>query len=128
VNTSVREGRSVTADLVFWGVVSVLALIFLTQLSAAWGVPRQVLLGISAVIGASAVVGLLVFRRTGPPPRRLIRSFGITNLVMTPVLVVIGLAGILGLTAAGNLAIAAAGAATLLLGAWQVAESRTSAG
>jgi hypothetical protein len=114
----------VRADLVFWtaagGVVAALD----RPLGDWWGVPHNVLLeaGLAFLVGG---VGLLLgLSRVRPTPRALVAGFGVSNLLLAPTLWAAALLDWLPVSAAGNWALADAGAVALGLGVWQLAASR----
>jgi hypothetical protein len=110
--------RPLYADLVFWtgagGVVAALS----RSLADEWGVPRAVLLDVGlafVIVGPALVLGLSRIR----PTRGLLAAFVATNFVLAPLAWVAAGLGWLGLTTAGNWALADAGLVMLVLGGWQ---------
>jgi len=91
-----------------------------------WSVPHAVLLagGLSFLIGGVAM--LLGLNRIRPTPRGLVAGFGVSNLVLAPILWAAALFGWLPLSAAGNWALADAGVVALGLGVWQLTALRRS--
>ena len=91
-----------------------------------WNVPRTTLLvgGLSFLVGG---VGLLFgLSRLRPTPRALVAGFGVSNLLLAPIMWAAALFGWLPLSVAGNWALADAGAVALVLGVWQLTALRRS--
>ena len=91
-----------------------------------WSVPHAVLLagGLSFLVGG---IGLLLgLNRIRPTPRALVTGFGVSNLLLAPILWAAASFGWLRLSAAGNWALADAGAVALGLGVWQLTALRRS--
>lgn len=91
-----------------------------------WGAPHSELLvgGLSFLLGG---VGLLFgLSRLRPTPQALVAGFGVSNLLLAPILWAAALFGWLPLSAAGNWALADAGAVALGLGVWQLTALRRS--
>jgi hypothetical protein len=89
-------------------------------------VPHAVLLagGLSFLVGG---IGLLLgLNRIRPTPRGLVAGFGVSNLLLAPIVWVAALFGWLPLSVAGNWALADAGAVALALGVWQLTAFRRS--
>jgi hypothetical protein len=87
-------------------------------------VSRAVLLvgGLSfAVLGPVLLLGLTRMRHVSPG---LVAAFVVTNLLLAPLTAAAAWFGWLGLTVAGNWALADAAAIMLVLGAWQLAALR----
>src|SRR5579875_1416816 len=83
---SAARWRSITADLAFWTVVGVIVAALSRPLAQWWGLPQAVLLdgGVAfAVLGPGLLLGL---SRMRPTPRGLVWGFGISNLVLAPLL------------------------------------------
>jgi hypothetical protein len=122
--TDAARWRSVRADLVFWTVAGAVVAAFSGPLAHEWSAPRAALLigGLSfLVIGPSLLFGL---NRIRPTARGLVLAFGVTNLLLAPIAWAAALFGWLPLSAAGNWALADAGAVMLVLGVWQLTASR----
>ncbi len=114
----------VRADLIFWTVAGGVVAALDRPLGAWWNVPHSVLLeaGVAFLVGG---VGLLLgLSRIRPMPRALLAGFGVSNLLLAPTLWAVALFGWSPLSAAGNWALADAGAVALGLGAWQLTASR----
>lgn len=112
--------RSIGADLAFWGAVGAVVAALSGPLATLWSVPQSVLLGggvAFAVLGAVLLFGL---SRIQPTPRALVWSFGVSNLVLAPLLWLAAELRWLPLSAAGNWALIFAGAVALVLGIWQL--------
>ena len=92
-----------------------------------WNVPRAVLLdgGLSFLVGGIGL--LLVLNLIRPTPRGLVAGFGVSNLLLAPIMWAAALLGWLPLSAAGNWALADAGAVALVLGVWQLTALQRSA-
>jgi hypothetical protein len=118
--------KSIRADLVFWTFVGGVVAAFSGPLADWWSVPHAVLLagGLSFLIGGVAM--LLGLNRIRPTPRGLVAGFGVSNLVLAPILWAAALFGWLPLSAAGNWALADAGVVALGLGVWQLTALRRS--
>jgi hypothetical protein len=122
--TDSSRRRSLQADLVFWtaagGVVAALS----RPLSAEWGVPRAVLLDVGLVFlifGPVMLVGLNRMR----PTRGLVAGFVVTNFLLAPLTLIAAGCDWLGLSRAGNWALADAGVVMLVLGLWQFSVLRS---
>jgi hypothetical protein len=118
--------QSVRADLVFWTVVGAVVAALDKPLGDWWHAPHSELLvgGLSFLVGG---VGLLLgLSRLRPTPRALVAGFGVSNLLLAPILWAAALFGWLPLSAAGNWALADAGAVALGLGVWQLTALRRS--
>jgi len=118
--------RSIRADLVFWTGVGAVVAAFSGPLADWWRAPSSELLvgGLSFLVGG---VGLLLgLSRLRPTPRALVAGFGVSNLLLAPILWVAAFFGWLPLSAAGNWALADAGAVALGLGVWQLTALRRS--
>jgi hypothetical protein len=124
--TDVARWRSIRADLVFWTVVGAVVAVLDRPLGDWWNVPRTTLLvgGLSFLVGG---VGLLFgLSRLRPTPRALVAGFGVSNLLLAPIMWAAALFGWLPLSVAGNWALADAGAVALGLGVWQLTALRRS--
>ncbi len=78
--------------------------------------------GLSFVV--FGVVLLLGLNRIRPTPRGLVASFAVTNFLLAPLVWAAAFFGWLPLSAAGNWALADAGAVMLVLGVWQLSALR----
>jgi hypothetical protein len=117
--------RSVRADLVFWTSAGAVVAALSAPLARWWDAPRQVLLdgGLAFVIlGPVMLLGLNRMRAT----RGLVAAFVVTNFVLAPLAWAAACFDWLGLSRAGNWALADAGLVMLALGAWQLAALRRS--
>jgi hypothetical protein len=119
--------RSIRADLVFWTAVGAVVAALNRPLGDWWNVPHAVLLdgGLSFLIGGIGL--LLVLNLVRPTPRGLVAGFGVSNLLLAPIMWAAALLGWLPLRAAGNWALADAGAVALVLGVWQLTALQRSA-
>jgi len=118
--------QSIRADLVFWTAAGAVVAAFSGPLADWWRAPHSELLvaGLSFLVGG---VGLLLgLSRLRPTPRTLVAGFGVSNLLLAPILWAAALFGWLPLSAAGNWALADAGAVALGLGVWQLTALRRS--
>jgi hypothetical protein len=116
--------RSVGTDLAFWTVVGAVVAALSGPLAHSWQVSRTALLvgGLSfAVFGPILLLGLYRLR---PVARGLVASFVVTNFVLAPITAAAAWLGWLGLSAAGNWALADAAAVMLVLGFWQLTALR----
>jgi hypothetical protein len=115
--------RSVRADLVFWTAAGAVVAALSAPLARWWDVPRQVLLdgGLAFVIlGPAMLLSLNRIRATGG----LVAAFVVTNFALAPLAWAAAWFGWLGLSRAGNWALADAGLVMLVLGAWQLTAFR----
>jgi hypothetical protein len=115
--------RSLRADLVFWTSAGAVVAALSGPLARWWDVPRGVLLdgGLAFVIlGPVLLLGLNRIR----PTRGLVAGFVVTNLLLAPLALAAAGLGWLGLSHAGNWALADAGVVMLALGAWQLTALR----
>jgi hypothetical protein len=118
--------QSIRADLVFWTAVGAVVAALCGPLADWWHAPHAVLLvgGLSFV-----VLGVILLRglsRARPTPRALVAGFSVSNLLLAPSALAAALFGWLPLSAAGNWALADAGAAAFGLGVWQFSALRRS--
>lgn len=116
--TDSSRRRPIRADLVFWTVAGALVAALSGRLSHSWAVPRAVLLDVGlafAVVGPILLLGLNRMRLSSG----LVAAFVVTNFALAPL--ALSAAGLdwLGLTRAGNWALADAGLVMLALGIWQ---------
>jgi hypothetical protein len=115
--------RSIRADLVFWTAAGAAVAALSRPLADWWHVSRAVLLegGLAfVVLGPILLLGLNRMR----PTRGLVAGFVVTNFVLAPLAWAAAGLGWLGLSRAGNWALADAGVVMLALGAWQFAALR----
>lgn len=123
-HTDSPRRQSVYADLVFWTAAGAVVAALSRPLSDWWHLSRAVLLDVGltfAILGPVLLVGL---NRVRPIPRRMVAGFVATNVVLTPLAWAAAWFGWLGLSRAGNWALADAGAIMLTLGIWQLAALR----
>ena len=111
---------SIFADLAFWSVAGAIGAALSERLGKWWGAPHGVLLavGLALLVGGAGL--LFALNRVRPTPRRLVRGFGVSNLVLAPLAWVAALSGWLGLSTAGDWALGWAGGIALMLGLWQL--------
>jgi hypothetical protein len=116
--------RSIRADLVFWTLAGAVVAALSRPLGDWWSVPRAVLLegGLSFVV--IGVVLLLGLNRIRPTTGALVASFVATNFLLAPIVWTAAGFGWLGLSVAGNWALADAGVVMLVLGIWQLTALR----
>jgi hypothetical protein len=114
----------IRADLVFWSVVGAVVAALDRPLESWWNVPHAVLLEAGLAFLGGGVGLLFGLSRLRPTPRALVAGFAVTNLLLAPTLWALALSGWLALSAAGNWAVADAGAVALGLGVWQLAAAR----
>lgn len=117
-HTDSSRRRSLRADLVFWTAAGAVVAALSRPLSDSWGVPRAVLLDVGLVFAVLGPVMLLGLNRMRPT-RQLIAGFVVTNAVLAPIALAAAGFDWLGLSTAGNWALADAGVIMLVLGAWQ---------
>jgi hypothetical protein len=113
------------ADLVFWTAAGAVVAALSRPLSDGWGLPRSVLLDVGlafAIFGPVMLLGLNRMR----PTRGLVAGFVVTNFVLAPLAWAAAGSDWLGLTRAGNWALADAGVIMLVLGIWQLTALRPS--
>jgi hypothetical protein len=116
----------VRADLAFWTVVGGFVAALDRPLGDWWNVPRTTLLvgGLSfLLVGPILLFGL---NRIRPVSGGLVTGFVVTNFLLAPIAAAAAWFGWLGLSAAGNWALADAAAVMLVLGIWQLATLRRS--
>jgi hypothetical protein len=119
-HTDSARRRSLRADLVFWTAAGAVVAALSGPLAHWWQVSRTVLLlgGLSfAILGPVMLLGLNRIRRVS---RGLVGGFVVTNFLLAPITAAAAWFGWLGLSAAGNWALADAAAAMLVLGVWQL--------
>jgi hypothetical protein len=124
--TDSARRRSIRADLAFWTAAGAVVAALSGPLAHWWQVSRAVLLvgGVSfAVLGPVLLLGLNRIHRVSGG---LVASFVVSNLLLAPVTAAAAWFGWLGLTVAGNWALADAAAIMLVLGAWQLTALRRS--
>lgn len=119
-HTDSARRRSLRADLVFWTAAGAVVAALSGPLAHWWQVSGTVLLvgGLSfAILGPVMLLGLNRIRRVS---RGLVGGFVVTNFLLAPITAAAAWFGWLGLSAAGNWALADAAAAMLVLGVWQL--------
>jgi hypothetical protein len=124
--TDSARRRSLRADLAFWTAAGAVVAALSGPLAHSWQVSRTALLvgGLSfAVFGPVLLLGLNRIRRVS---RGLVTGFVVTNFLLAPITAAAAGFGWLGLSAAGNWALADAAAVMLVLGFWQLVASRRS--
>jgi hypothetical protein len=122
-DTGSARTRSLRADLVFWTSAGAVVATLSGPLAHWWGVPRAVLLdgGIAfAILGPILLLGINRMR----PTRGLVAGFVVTNFSLAPLALAAAWFGWLGLSRAGDWALADAGAIMLVLGVWQLTALR----
>ena len=122
--TDSARRRSLGADLVFWTAAGAVVAALSGPLAHSWQVSRTTLLvgGLSfAVFGPVLLLGLNRIRRVS---RGLVTGFVVTNFLLAPITAAAAWFGWLGLSAAGNWALADAAAVMLVLGFWQLTALR----
>jgi hypothetical protein len=122
--TDATRWRSIRADLIFWTVAGAVVAALSGPFSEWWNVPRADLLigGLAFLVaGPPLLFGL---NRIRPTSRALVLGFAVTNLLLAPIVWAAAFFGWLSLSAAGNWALADAGAVMLALGVWQLTASR----
>lgn len=134
-STSTNHGRALThetdqhwhpivADLAFWSIAGAGVAAFSGPLGRWWGVPPDALLAGGALFAVAGTALWLVLRKIRPMPRRLVWSFGAVNMSLAPIAWAAALCHWLPVSTAGNWAVASAGDAALVLGAWQLSVLR----
>jgi hypothetical protein len=122
-DTDSARRRSLRADLVFWTSAGAVVAALSGPLAHWWGVSRAVLLdgGLAfAVLGPILLLGINKLR----PTRGLVGAFVVTNFLLAPLAWAAAWFGWLGLSRAGDWALADAGLAMLVLGVWQLTALR----
>ena len=122
--TDSARRRSLRADLVFWTAAGAVVAALSGPLAHSWQVSRTALLvgGLSfAVFGPVLLLGHYRMRRVS---RGLVTGFVVTNFLLAPITAAAAWFGWLGLSAAGNWALADAAAVMLVLGFWQLTALR----
>jgi hypothetical protein len=122
--TDSARRRSLRADLAFWTAAGAVVAALSEPLAHSWQVPRAVLLDVGlafAVLGPLLLLGLYRMRRVS---RGLATAFVVTNFLLAPITAAAAWFGWLGLSAAGNWALADAAAVMLVLGFWQLTALR----
>jgi hypothetical protein len=122
--TDAARRRSLRADLVFWTAAGAVVAALSGPLAHSWEVSRTALLvgGLSfAIFGPVLLLGLNRMRRVS---RGLVTGFVVTNFLLAPITAAAAWLGWLGLSAAGNWALADAAAVMLVLGFWQLTALR----
>ncbi len=115
--------RSIHADLIFWTSAGAVVAALSGPLARWWDVPRAVLLdgGLAfAILGP----GLLLIMNRTRPARGLVAAFCVTNFLLAPLAAAAAWFGWLGLSRAGDWALADAAAVMLVLGVWQLTALR----
>ncbi|MGA9489795.1 MAG: hypothetical protein WBV80_06020 [Mycobacterium sp.] len=123
-HTDSARRQSIRADLVFWTAAGAVVAALSEPVAHWWQAPRAVLLDVGltfAVLGPLLLLGLYRMRRVS---RGLVASFVVTNLLLAPLTAAAAWFDWLGLSAAGNWALADAAAVMLVLGVWQFAAVR----
>src|ERR1700758_3045266 len=123
--TDSSRRRPLRADLVFWTAAGAVVAALSRPLSDDWGVPRGVLLDVGLVFAVLGPLMLLGINRMRPT-RGLVAGFVVTNFVLAPLAWAAAGFGWLGLSRAGNWALADAGVIMLVLGIWQLSALRRS--
>jgi hypothetical protein len=121
--TDSARRRSLRADLVFWTSAGAVVAAVSGPLARWWDVPRAVLLDgglVFVVLGPILLLGINRMR----PTRGLVAGFVVTNFLLSPLACAAAWFGWLGLSRAGNWALADAGVVMLVLGVWQLTALR----
>ena len=108
----------------FWTAAGAVVAALSGPLSNSWGVPRAVLLDVGlvfAILGPLLVLGVNRMRVT----RGLVAGFVVANFVLAPLSLAAAGLDWLGLSRAGDFALAAAGLVMLVLGIWQYTALRS---
>jgi len=116
--TDSSRRRSLRVDLVFWTVAGAVVAALSRPLGDWWHVPHAVLLDVGLVFAVFGPIMLLGLNRMRPT-QGLVAGFVATNFLLGPLTAAAAWFGWLGLSAAGNWALADAAAVMLLLGVWQ---------
>jgi hypothetical protein len=123
--TDTSRRRPLLADLVFWTAAGAVVAALSRPLSDSWGIPRAVLLDVGlvfAILGPVLLVGINRMR----PTRGLVAGFVATNFLLAPITLAAAAFDWLGVSRAGNWALADAAAVMLVLGVWQLTALRSS--
>lgn len=123
--TDSSRRRSLRADLVFWTAAGAVVAALSRPLGDSWHVPHAVLLDVGLAFAVFGPVLLLVVNRMRPT-RGLVAGFVVTNFLLAPLTAAAAWFDWLGLSAAGNWALADAAAVMLVLGIWQYTALRSS--
>lgn len=121
--TDSSRRRPLRADLVFWTAAGAVVAALSRPLGDWWHVSRGVLLDVGLVFAVFGPVMLLGLNRMRPT-RGLVAGFVATNFLLAPLTAAAAWFGWLGLSRAGNWALADAGAIMLVLGVWQLSALR----
>lgn len=108
----------------FWTAAGALVAALSGPLSHSWAVPRAVLLDVGlvfAIVGPLMLLGLRRMRLSSG----LVAAFVVTNFALAPLALAAAGFDWLGLTRAGNWALADAGLVMLVLGIWQYVALRS---
>jgi hypothetical protein len=116
--TDSSRRRPLRADLAFWTAAGAVVAALSRPLSDSWSVPRAVLLDVGLVFAVLGPVMLLGLNRMRPT-RGLVAGFVATNFLLAPLAWAAAGFDWLGLSHAGNWALADAGVIMLVLGVWQ---------
>lgn len=116
--TDSSRRRPLRADLAFWTAAGAVVAALSRPLSDSWSVPRAVLLDVGLVFAVLGPVMLLGLNRMRPT-RGLVAGFVATNFLLAPLAWAAAGFDWLGLSRAGNWALADAGVIMLVLGVWQ---------
>ena len=122
-DTDSARRRSLRADLVFWTSAGAVVAALSGPLARWWDVPRAVLFdgGLAfAILGPILLLGINKMR----PTNGLVAGFVVTNFLLAPLAAAAAWFGWLGLSRAGDWALADAGAIMLVLGVWQLTALR----
>jgi hypothetical protein len=116
--TDSSRRRPLRADLAFWTAAGAVVAALSRPLSDSWSVPRAVLLDVGLVFAVLGPVMLLGLNRMRPT-RGLVAGFVATNFLLAPLAWAAAGFDWLGLSRAGNWALADARVIMLVLGVWQ---------
>jgi hypothetical protein len=111
---------SIVADLAFWSVAGAFGAALSQRLGKSWGIQHEVLLVVGLLFVVVGPGMLIALNRVRPTPLPLLSAFAVFNLVLAPLAWAAALSGWLGLSAAGDEALAWAGGIALVLGIWQL--------
>jgi hypothetical protein len=123
--TDSSRRRPLRADIIFWTTAGAVVAALSRPLSDDWGLARGVLFDVGLVFAVLGPVMLLGLNRMRPT-RGLVAGFVVTNFVLAPLAWAAAGFGWLGLSRAGNWALADAGVIMLVLGIWQLSALRRS--